>query len=223
MGLHDEVIPVLARNCVNRVKVLRSVEIHGDRRADLEHAFVKLLTLWFIEGEEIRRAALREGLRHGPGVPLRDRLRSVVQERMAPRSARSRRDRLRSRDVVTGAPRSQTGSAHELAKRSPECPILVQLCLDLLRSSDFAEIEATNEELARALEAALADAPRTFADRLERALRVPRPRLRPAVPSLPSEVLLEKGVRRFLDWLRGGGGPPLDGPGGSCPPPAVPV
>jgi hypothetical protein len=32
------VIPVLARSCVDRVKVLRGVAIHGDRRADLEDA-----------------------------------------------------------------------------------------------------------------------------------------------------------------------------------------
>jgi hypothetical protein len=221
MGLHDAVIPVLARNCVNRVKVLRGVEIHGDRRAALEDALVKLLTLWFTEGEEIRRAALREGLRHGPGVPFRDRLRFVIWKRMASAMDDTLIDEILKEMI--GAPRRQLRSAHEPPKKGLECPILVQLCLDLLRSSDFAEIEATDPELASALEAALADAPRTFTDRLDRAFRVPRPRLLPVVPSLPSEVLLEKSVRRFLEWLRGGGGPPSEGPGGSCPPPAVPV
>lgn len=208
MGQHDEVIPVLARNCVNRVKVLRGVEIHGDRRADLEDALMKLLTLWLVEGDEIRRAALREGLRHGPGILFRERLRVIVRERMAP---------------AIGAPSGELRSARELPKAGPESPILVQVCLDLLHSSDFAEIEATDAELVPALQAALADAPRTVTDRVDRALRVPRPRLRPALPSPPTVPLLETSVRRFLEWLRGGGGPPSDGPGGSCPPPAVPV
>ncbi|HEY1908224.1 MAG TPA: hypothetical protein VGG91_19395 [Myxococcaceae bacterium] len=87
-------------------------------------------------------------------------------------------------------------------------PILVELCLDLFRSSDFAEVEATDEELAPELQAALADAPRTLDDLVE--------------ITLPSDALLEESVRRFLEWLRGGG-PPSKGPGGSCPPPAVPV
>ncbi|HET6984649.1 MAG TPA: hypothetical protein VFI53_21065 [Myxococcaceae bacterium] len=117
MLLRPELIPVLARNCVNRVKVLRGVEIHGDRRGDLEDALVKFR------------------------------------------------------------------SADELPKIRPDCPILVQLCLDLLHSSDFAEVEATDAELVPALQAALADVPRTFTDRLDRALRAPRPRLPPALPS----------------------------------------
>ena len=208
MLLRPELIPLLARNCVNLVKVLRGVEIHGDRRADLEDALVKLLKLWLIEGEEIRSAAQRERLRHGPKVSFRERMRLVVRERMAPGvSARS----------------GQLRSSHELPKICPDRPILVQLCLDLLHSSDFAEIEATDAELVPALQAALPEARRTFTDRLDRALRAPRPRLPPALPSQLSDVPLENGVRRFLDWLRGGGGPPSDGPVGSCPPPAVPV
>ena len=74
-------------------------------------------------------------------------MRLVVRERMAPGvSARS----------------GQLRSSHELPKIWPDRPILVQLCLDLLHSSDFAEIEATDAELVPALQAALADAPRTF-------------------------------------------------------------
>jgi hypothetical protein len=107
----------------------------------------------------------------------------------------------------------------DLPRVDPEPPILVQLCLDLIRSGEFAEIEATDEELAREIQAALEDAPWTLHDLSERRLPGPERRLRIASSSEP---LLEESVRRFLEWLRGGG-PPSDGPGGSCPPPAVPV
>jgi hypothetical protein len=56
----------------------------------------------------------------------------------------------------------------EPPRRDPEPLILVHLCLDLLRSGDFAEIEATDEELGRELHAALADAPRTLDDPFDR-------------------------------------------------------
>jgi hypothetical protein len=90
--------------------------------------------------------------------------------------------------------------------------VVIDLCVDLLRTGEFGEISATEDVIAGALQRALA----TFlvdAD-TESALLVL------AIESLRQHALedpLQALVSRVLDWFRGGGGSPPSGPG----PPAV--
>ena len=200
----------LARACVDRVKVLPGVEVFGDRRVELEELLGCLLRLWFREGPSLRMAAIRAlGRQGGAHLCHEQAIRKVVWARLGlpPTPPRARPER----------PPAE--------KRPP----LVYLCLELLRSGDFAEIHVTDEDLTSALQSVPGISlrgraraargkgsqralPEHVDERIEAALRQRH------VDDLGSNV------RRFLNWLRGGGGgPPSEGPGGTSPPPAVPV
>ena len=163
-------IPGLARECLNRLKVLPGVELFGDRREALLAALTDLLHRWFFERRSILLTMARSSGRASPGEPRR---------------------------------------------RSSGSP-LIDLCMNLLRDRDLAEISASDELIAETFRGVLptsldADSERFFF--LARATEV------------QSRVIesgsVENTVRRLLDWLRGNGDPP-SGPGAS-PPPAVPV
>ena len=204
----------LARACVDRVKVLPGVEVFGDRRDELEELLGRLLRLWFRERLSLGMAAIQElGRRGGAHLSHEQAIRNVVWARLR---------------LPPTAPRVRP-------ERPPaeERPLLVHLCLELLRSGDFAEIHATDEELTSALQSVpgISLPGRARAPRGEGSQPLPE-----HVEAMIDAVLRERhvddpgsgdlgsSVQRFLNWLRGGGGgPPSDGPGGTSPPPAVPI
>jgi hypothetical protein len=194
---------------VDRLKVLPGVEVSGDRRDELEKLLGRLLRLWFRERLSLGMAAINElGRRGGAKLSYEQAFRDVVWARLGlPRTApRSRLERL----------------------PAEERDLLVYLCLELLRSGDFAEIHATDEELTSVLRSE----PGILVPGRDREARGERSE-EEALPEYVGEIIeavlrepyvapVQSSVRRFLNWLRGGG-PPSDGPGGTAPPPAVPV
>ena len=108
---------------------------------------------------------------------------------------------------------SRASAWHPIPRRSGS--IVIDLCVDVLRTGEFAEISATEDVIAEAFRRALS--PFLLDSRLESAL------VTVAVLSLPQHAVddpLQDLVRCVLDWFRGGGGGP-SGPGVG--PPAVPA
>jgi len=118
------VIPVPARNCLDRVKVLSGVEIHGDRRATLEDAFVKLLRLWFTESDQIRGIARREARRHGLRIPFR-RGALLARSRPTPVAVRITEDTLGQ--FLDGVAAAMCRYESSLVRRSSEPRVRVAL------------------------------------------------------------------------------------------------
>jgi len=155
-----EEIPGLARECLNRLKVLPGVELFGDRREALLAALTDLLHRWFFERRSILLTMARSSGRASPGEPRRR---------------------------TSGSP-------------------LIDLCMNLLRDRDLAEISASDELIAETFRGVLptsldADSEAFFF--LARATEV------------QSRVIesgsVENTVRRLLDWLRGNGDPVWSG------------
>jgi len=109
---------------------------------------------------------------------------------------------------------SQASNRQTLSPRSGS--LAIDLCMDLLRTGEFAEISATEDVIAGAFRRALAGyLAHAGLESVFLAL---------ALESFPQHALedpLQNLVRRVLDWFRGNGGGPPSGP--RTGPPAVPA
>jgi len=217
-----EQFPALVRECVNQLKSLHGVELYGDRREALERAIGEMLRVFFVDRDRL--------------------LRSIVKARRRRRSAQGSLstiwpDVAREIAGLHGTEQAPVSVPPAESQLDGELPPIVQLCVFLLRSGDFAEISASDEELGAAFWTALSDyvpSPEEMAATRKSAARAIE-RFRMADPEVQRRMLQEllpgwdhwsgaSLIQRILDWFRRGGGGPRDGPGGGTgSPPAVPV
>jgi len=138
-----EAIPLLARTCVDRVKVLSGVEVYGDRRSDLQEAIRRILHACFVDRHELVMAMVRA---------RRRRRREARSDQMNPGHEAWRRAlawELAGLPAPAGRsaePRRTDGELQGAGTR----PLEVELCVALVQSGDFAEISATAAALGEA-------------------------------------------------------------------------
>jgi len=216
-----EAIPLLARACLDRVKVLPGVEIYGDRRHEVDDAICRVLDGCFVERGKLLNAA-KSVRRRDPERQLvtgdETWVRSIARELVGLPFPRRRGPQP---GLVAGGPRGAHSS-----------PLVVELCVALVHCGDFAEVSATATGLEDAFWSTLSahvPRPEIAAPARCESGRTTEPSLRgdpeararlkrELLDTIPGDGLLEQSIRRLVQWFRGGGGdPPSSGP------PAVPV